>query len=126
MNLLFLFIGILAVFIIFAVTVFKRGYEDLGILFGILSIIPMLGLVISLVMIPVGHTGCSENVERYKALQQTLNTIRAKQLPGYENATIARDITEFNTDLAGAQYYANNPWFSVFYTDEFRALKPIQ
>jgi hypothetical protein len=83
-------------------------------------------LLTALILVPVQRMKCGQFLNKMDEVQLSIQDLSSVDGSQFEKAALYRDIVEMNANLVSHQYYANNVWLSVFYTDEFRARRPIR
>ena len=86
------------------------------------GLIGILGLIVCIVTILVGHAFADNQTRRdqiaYEGLCQRLEVIESN----YEDvskSTVIADITEWNDHVYNTKYWAENPWTSWFYSQDY-------
>lgn len=79
--------------------------------------------VVLIVSIAMARADAYDQLAQRDALQATYNELR--QHPGYEMATVGKDIAEWNAWLASAQYWNKTQW-DLWWPDAVMSAKPIR
>lgn len=77
------------------------------------SIVVGIVLFLMLLAIPLNQYWGKQEVERYYALQQTIEKSREGEVSEVERAALTREISEYNKDLASVKY-KNNSIFKIW------------
>ena len=131
MLLVFLFIFLLIaaiVFIIIADKHFSYDATQVAWIVGILiSIISIMGLIISLMLILFTQIPAQKDYEAMLYEKEVLEYRLKNQdnaLNG--NELLYRDITEFNNDLRDCKYWADNLWLNWFFNQKIATIDYIE
>ena len=90
----------------------------------IMLAIGVILLIVALIAIPLRRISVMAGIERYKALQETLDNAR-EYGNEYEKATVVNSIIGMNKDIREKQYW-NKTIFDIFIPDEIDKLELIK
>ena len=95
----------------------RRGYDSFN--FEALTmaclIIGGFFLLVSLILLPIQRNSTSADIEAHKAIGRTMVETRRHEISELERIGLTQDVLETNMKLAKAKYYANSPWFGIYY-----------
>lgn len=115
-------VGLALLFLLFCVL---DDFCSEGLVLGLV----VFGLVSVLILCawPINYMTEVANIERFHALEQTLENARTNTgVSEYEIAAIMTTVADMNKDLASHQYWARHPLTNWFYPKELLNLEPIQ
>ena len=95
--------------------------EWLELLSGILAIFAGIGLLITIVSVPINRAECKSDIQQYHAFEQTITTARQSGASEAERTAILMQITKWNQELASARYW-NGALFDIWIPDEYTKL----
>lgn len=101
---------------------FSDSVEFISIVMIAISTILLIG---SLILIPIFHYNGKAEVERYYALQNTIEKSREEGLSEVERAALTTEIAEYNKDLASVKYW-NNTIFDWWHYDGLAELDYLE
>lgn len=79
------------------------------------------------IIVPTHRFKANRWMASYKAAQSTLQQSRKdSQLNPLEFATIQQKVIHLNMELATNKYYANLPFFAMYYPSKILKLKPLK
>lgn len=113
-------IGLAILVIVGAFLMSDYDYEDMG--FGIF-IMSLICLLIALIIWPVSYYDNMAQIEKYYALERTLESSREKEQ--LEDAALMLKVVENNTTLASLKYW-NKTIFDIYIPDEIENLKELK
>ena len=83
-------------------------------------------LALSLLMIPLHRAIINGGIAECEAIRQTIVVSREQgELTNLERIRLTEDIVKANGWLASTEYYAGNPWFSIYYPKDLQLPEPI-
>ena len=113
-------VGLVLCFVLFKMTD-NEGWGLGAFVFGILSLVVILSLIINPVVVNGDLVG-------FRAVQQTVSVARQNDaaMSAYELAALQQKIVDQNQWLAKQQYWARHPLTNWFYPKGILVLGPIQ
>lgn len=83
-------------------------------------------LALSLLMIPLHRAIINGGIAECEAIRQTIVVSREQgELTNLERIRLTEDIVKANRWLASTEYYAGNPWLSIYYPKDLQLPEPI-
>ncbi|WP_368900777.1 hypothetical protein [Oceanobacillus oncorhynchi] len=82
-------------------------------------------LAISLIVLPLNYYGTKAEVDRYNALQETIENSRSGDMSDIERAALTSEIADYNKDLASIKYW-NNTIFDIYIYDGLAELEFLE
>jgi len=89
------------------------------------SIVVGIVLFLMLLAIPLNQYWGKQEVERYYALQQTIEKSREGEVSEVERAALTREISDYNKDLAAVKY-KNDSIFKIWVYDGLAELEYLE
>ena len=109
---------------IFAILCWLGPKYDSGVVVVGAIICGVLLFIVALVL-PVRYFSAVGEIERFKAVEATVQSARENPDSFIERASLTRDIVQSNKWLAGMKFW-NNTIFDGFYPDTVEDLEPIR
>ena len=92
----------------------------------VILVMGLLLLFFSLLMIPLHRAIINGGIAECEAIRQTIVVSREQgELTNLERIRLTEDIVKANRWLASTEYYAGNPWFSIYYPKDLQLPEPI-
>lgn len=118
---MWILIGLTLLTIVFGVISAKNGDDLSFILAGLFGIV----LFVAVVSWPISFYGSKAEVERYRALEESLNTSRSGEGSEVERAAVTNEIISYNKDLASVKYW-NESIFDIYIYDGLAELPRLK
>ncbi len=100
-------------------------YSDANAVGMVGSIFVSIVLFLMLLAIPLNQYWGKQEVERYYALQQTIEKSRESKISEVERAALTHEISEYNKDLAAVKY-KNDSIFKIWVYDGLAELEYLE
>lgn len=126
MYLILTLIGVtIGFFLIGCVIDHYATYYDGGVAYAIAAVSLVIALI-ALICIPIIRFATSEQIQKFKSKQTTIEQQRNVNSSELERATISREIIDYNAELSNYKYEASNKWISIYYNQEGLDLEPLK
>lgn len=112
MYLLILFAAIFAVLLFWSI---KSKWNDVSPC--VLIIFSSFFLFITILTALIGPSNDRSKIREMEAVRKTINEQRIKEISPFERAQLTQTIIQYNTWLAGAQYWRQSPWRNIFHDE---------
>jgi len=100
-----------------------RGFLD-DIIFPALLIIGVLGLFLSLIMVPLNRMNVNAHIKMFQSVEQTAKVARDNNKMCLERAAFQQKVADKNEWLASTKYW-NNTICDLWIPDKVKKLEPI-
>ena len=88
------------------------------------SIISGSALLVITIIIPIQRTSVRSYYREYVEVKLSVENL--SKTSGYEKAAIYNKVIDINREIEGHKYYAESPWFDIFYDEIIFKMKPIR
>ncbi len=122
MNLIWLGLGIIVVSVIVFLFSLSEEWGGLGVTAFIFGFLSAIVLIIGLIAIPFERASKTSFIRGVEAIRVQVSQSDNRMV----DAALRLKVAEINSELEQGKYWANNPWFSVYWPSEFRNCKPIE
>ena len=96
-------------------TLISREFDDSEIAFNLAGLFGVI-LIAALVFWPISYYSSKAEVDRYYALERSLEESRSGNVSDVERAAVTNEIIDYNKDLASVRYW-NKSIFDIYIYD---------